>query len=108
METSPSWGGHLYAVAATTDDFNGDNPIVVGSSPPGRGWGCDSDEVATWLNPATHKHSYEPSCIPARSGTLVSRQQVRPGLVPFALHPTLKHLMKSIGEAFSRSVLGSG
>ena len=37
MADSPSWGGHLYAVMATTNGFTGDNPIAV----PG-------GERATW------------------------------------------------------------
>jgi phospholipase C len=58
---SPSWGGHLYAVAATNDGFTGDNP---GPPTAGPGWGCDSDMTTIWINPTTHKPQREPSCVP--------------------------------------------
>lgn len=57
---SPSWGGHLYAVAATTDGFLGNNPAPQSAGP---GWGCDSNKTSAWVNPAG-KVVQEPSCIP--------------------------------------------
>jgi phospholipase C len=65
MADSPSWGGHVYAVMATTDGFTGDNPIAVpgGSPAPGNGWGCDSFKVTPWIvSGATTE--LVPSCIP--------------------------------------------
>jgi phospholipase C len=56
---SPSWGGHLYAVAGTLDGFAGDIP-KKGKRPVGPGWGCDSNRIAQW-GPAG---KWEPSCIP--------------------------------------------
>jgi phospholipase C len=58
---SPSFGGHLYAVAATTDGFLGDIPQPASAGP---GWGCDSNKVTTWVNPTTHVIQQEPSCVP--------------------------------------------
>jgi hypothetical protein len=70
MADSPSWGGHLYAAAATLDHFTGDLPRAVTGVAPGPGWGCNSDMVANWVDPVTHKVSAQPSCIPARPGEL--------------------------------------
>jgi phospholipase C len=58
---SPSWGGHLYAVAATTDGFLGDTP---GPKSAGAGWGCDSNKNAQWTNPVSRVAQREPSCVP--------------------------------------------
>jgi phospholipase C len=57
---SPSWGGHLYAVAATTDGFLGNNPTPTNAGP---GWGCDSNKTTAWVN-TSGKTVQEPSCIP--------------------------------------------
>ena len=65
MADSPSWGGHLYAVMASTDGFTGDNPIAVpgGNPPPGNGWGCNSDKVTPWIvSPGSTE--LVPSCVP--------------------------------------------
>jgi phospholipase C len=63
MADSPSFGGHLYAVGATTDNFNGNNPLPS-KVPPGPGWGCDSKKDAQWIDPVTGKLSQQPACIP--------------------------------------------
>jgi phospholipase C len=65
MADSPSWGGHLYAVMASTDGFTGDNPIPVpgGSPAPGNGWGCDSYKVTQWIQ-SGGTTTLVPSCIP--------------------------------------------
>jgi phospholipase C len=55
---SPSWGGHLYAVAGTQDGFSGNNP----GGGNGPGWGCDSNDVTGWNSPSGVVP--EPSCIP--------------------------------------------
>ncbi len=68
MADSPSWGGHLYAVSPTTDQFSGNNPVTPTPKPAGwtagPGWGCDSNLVAEWINPTTGVSSMQPSCIP--------------------------------------------
>ena len=35
MADSPSWGGHLYTVSPTTDQFTGDNAVPPNPKPPG-------------------------------------------------------------------------
>jgi phospholipase C len=70
MYDSPSWGGHVYAAAATQDHFTGDIPTKVTGVVQGPGWGCDSKLVTPWIDPVTKKRSLVPSCIPARAGQL--------------------------------------
>jgi len=74
MRDSPSWGGHVYAAAATQDHFTGDLPVAARGVHARGGWGCDSDRVARWRDPKTHRVTLEPSCIPARPGTLDARR----------------------------------
>jgi phospholipase C len=74
MRDSPSWGGHVYAAAATQDHFTGDLPVPARGVHPRGGWGCDSNRVARWRDPKTHRVTLEPSCIPARPGTLDPRR----------------------------------
>jgi phospholipase C len=68
LADAPSWGGHLYAAAATTDGFTGDNPTdnTLGF-PLGPGWGCDSGRVTAWGSPPT---TQIPSCVPDSTGSL--------------------------------------
>ena len=67
MADSPSWGGHLYAAAATLDGFNGDNPRLAAGTPAGPGWGCDSNKLVPWRAGPTQRSSLQPSCIPDHS-----------------------------------------
>ena len=67
MSDSPSWGGHLYAAAASLGGFTGDNPKAVAGVKEGPGWGCNSNKIALWRNGRTGRTSMEPSCIPDRS-----------------------------------------
>ena len=64
MSDSASWGGHLYAVAATTDGFTGDIPSPKNGVTPGQGWGCDSDLMGRWQATLGGAYSMQPSCIP--------------------------------------------
>jgi phospholipase C len=68
MGNSPSWGGHLYAAAATLDRFTGENPVPAQGVTPGLGWGCDSKLVTPWRNTAGAKIMV-PSCVPAANGS---------------------------------------
>ena len=68
-QDSPSFGGHLYAVAATLDGFIGANPHRSPTAPPLPGWGCDSNRDSAWIDPSTHVSSMQPSCIPDPSLT---------------------------------------
>ncbi len=70
MQNSPSWGGHVYAAAATQDGFTGDIPQKTTGVTPGPGWGCNSNRVQKWIDPLTHASSLQPACIPAAPGVL--------------------------------------
>ena len=63
LADSPSWGGHLYAVAASQDGFTGGIPLIPRSGPKGPGWGCDSDRLAGWRT-ASGRVIEVPSCVP--------------------------------------------
>lgn len=59
---SPSFEGHLYAVAATVDGFVGNNPGPKGA---GAGWGCDSNKHTLWVDPVNGGAPQRmPSCVP--------------------------------------------
>jgi phospholipase C len=68
MSDSPSWGGHLYAAAATMDGFSGDIPSPVRGVARGPGWGCDSNKVDAWVGP-DGTASQQPSCVPKTDGS---------------------------------------
>jgi phospholipase C len=68
MAQSPSWGGHLYAAAATLGGFTGDNPAPISGLTAGPGWGCDSNKIATWVAP-NGTATQQPSCIPKSDGS---------------------------------------
>jgi hypothetical protein len=53
MSDSPSWEGHIYAVAASTDGFWGQTPHPPPGMPKKLGWGCESDKIVTWFSPAS-------------------------------------------------------
>jgi phospholipase C len=63
MEDSPSWGGHLYAVAGSLDHFTGDIPFRAAGVPPLIGWGCNSHRVTRWVSPRG-VIKLIPACIP--------------------------------------------
>ncbi len=73
MQDSPSWGGHIYAAAATQDGFTGDIPHTAPGVKSGPGWGCDSKRVGVWIDAAGHR-SDQPACIPAAPGVLNKAQ----------------------------------
>jgi phospholipase C len=64
MADSPSWGGHIYAVAGSLDGFLGDIPQPTSGFPRGPGWGCDSNRHTKWVDPKTGQLKTVPSCIP--------------------------------------------
>lgn len=63
MADSPSWGGHMYAVAASLDHFTGDNPVPAQGVTAGPGWGCNSNKVTPWVSPKGVTKMI-PSCVP--------------------------------------------
>jgi phospholipase C len=64
MQDSPSFFGHLYAVAASTDGFTGGNPYPPVGAVTGAGWGCDSGKVTSWAPSPGAPVRTVPSCIP--------------------------------------------
>jgi phospholipase C len=64
MSNSPSWGGHLAIVAASTDHFLGNNPRALRWVRANPGWGCDSKKTTGWFGPSG-KLQIVPSCVPA-------------------------------------------
>jgi phospholipase C len=79
---SPSWGGHLYAVAASTGGFTGDNPTCVATLKCGPGWGCDAVKTSPWRDPVTGALLQEPSCIPDRALPIPNGGAFAPTPVP--------------------------
>jgi len=63
MKDSPSWGGHLYAVAGSLDRFTGDNPVPLKGVTAHPGWGCNSDKITPWVSPQGTTKMI-PGCIP--------------------------------------------
>jgi phospholipase C len=94
MADSPSWGGHLYAVMASTDGFLGDNPTKVKGVTPGPGWGCNSDKVSPW-QPPTGKVVQAPSCIPDFSLGLTNGGAFEP--TPASYAPTIMDRLQTAG-----------
>jgi len=99
MADSPSWGGHLYVVAATTDHFLGDNPQAPKPRPKGYvegpGWGCNSNKVTPWVNPSTGVTSKQPSCIPDPALGLPNGGAFEPTLVQYV--PTIMDELDAAG-----------
>jgi phospholipase C len=99
MQDSPSWGGHMYAAAASQDGFTGDIPTRAAGVTPGQGWGCDSNLVATWTNPNTHVTSSQPSCVPAAPGLLNPAQYPYNGAFRATAVPHIPTIFDSLDTA---------
>jgi phospholipase C len=93
MSDSPSWGGHLYAAAATVDGFTGDIPKPVTGVTTGPGWGCDSNKVDPWVGP-DGSVSQQPSCVPKPDGS----GAFRPTPVPHV--PTIFGSLHAVGRSW--------
>jgi phospholipase C len=98
MQNSPSWGGHLYAVMASSDGFTGNNPVTVPGVKAGSGWGCDSNRVATWVSPGGAAQTV-PSCVPDRSLKIANGGAFRP--TPVHQAPTIMDLLDSAGLSWT-------
>src|SRR5215467_11289537 len=61
---SASWAGHMDIVAASADQFFGDNPVPAKGIATGPGWGCDSNRVTQWTG-QSGRSELVPSCVPA-------------------------------------------
>ena len=90
MADSPSWGGHLYAVAGTADGFTGDNPTAPKGTKGKPGWGCDSYKVASriWGPP-------QPSCVPDFALPVANGGAFRPTTVMYV--PTIMDRLEAAG-----------
>ncbi|MFI5286997.1 MAG: alkaline phosphatase family protein [Candidatus Dormibacteria bacterium] len=99
MADSPSWGGHVYAVAASTDQFTGDNPSTPKPAPTGYvkgpGWGCDSNMVTPWIDPSTKVLHMLPSCIPDTSLGLSNGGAFEPTTAQYV--PTIMDRLEGAG-----------
>jgi phospholipase C len=94
MKDSPSWGGHLYAVAGSLDNFTGDNPVAAPGVTPHRGWGCNSDKVTPWVSPQGTTRMI-PSCIPDYALALPNGGAFRP--TPAKHIPTIMDRLQAKG-----------
>jgi phospholipase C len=94
MADSPSWGGHLYAVMASLDHFQGNNPNPLNGVTPAPGWGCDSNKVTQWISP-TGSVQFIPSCIPDFSLGLQNGGAFEP--TPASYRPTIMDRLGSAG-----------
>jgi len=93
MQNSPSYFGHLYAVAASTDGFTGNNP--PSGTTPGQGWGCDSGKQTTW-GPSLQR---VPTCVPDPALAGVAHGgAIAPTPVPYT--PTIMDRLHSAGLAW--------
>src|SRR5215471_13764259 len=94
MSDSPSWEGHIYAVAASTDGFWGQTP----QPPPGAarklGWGCDSNKIVNWFSPSGTELK-EPSCVPDPSLSLPNGGAFEPTSVQYI--PTIMDRLDNAG-----------
>jgi phospholipase C len=110
MADSPSWGGHVYAVAGTNDDFTGEIPNVPRPTPPGYvqgpGWGCDSNLVTPWINPTTGVSAEEPSCIPDTSLGIANGGAFEPTPVQYV--PTIMDRLDAAGLSWRLYTAPSG
>jgi len=101
MQDSPSWFGHLYAVAASTDGFTGSNPAGGAHTPSG--WGCDSGGgTALWSATPGGTTASEPSCVPDPGVTNPVTGQVLPNRgadapTPVPYVPTIMDRLNAAG-----------
>lgn len=102
MADSPSWGGHLYPVMGSLDNFTGDNPVAAPGVTPGEGWGCDSNKVTPWVSPGgppplppAGTIENIPSCIPDPNLGLPNGGAFEP--TPAAYHATIMDELQQAG-----------
>lgn len=78
-ELVPTFGSHVFVLAAQLGGFAGDNPLPVPGVREGTGWGCDSRREASWRASPAQAWTRQPSCFPTRTG----RGPYRPSPVPW-------------------------
>lgn len=101
MADSPSWGGHMYAVAASLDHFTGDNPVPAKGVTAGPGWGCNSNLVTPWVSPKGVTKMI-PSCVPDFSLGLANGGAFEP--TPAKFIPTIMDRLH--GKGLSWKIYG--
>ena len=94
MAQSPSWGGHLFAVMASLDGFQGDNPNPTRGVTLGPGWGCNSNRVTPWKAFGS-VYQLVPSCVPDHSLRLPNGGAFRP--TPARHVPTILDRLRGAG-----------
>jgi phospholipase C len=105
MQNSPSWGGHLYAVMASEDRFTGSIPVTTPGVTTGRGWGCDSNRVAAWRNPAGGTENI-PSCVPDYALGLPNGGAFEP--TPASYAPTIMDRLQAAHRSWTIYGAGQG
>jgi len=98
MQNSPSWGGHLYAVMASQDGFTGAIPVTAPGVTPGSGWGCDSNRVAAWRDPAGGTENI-PSCVPDFASGLPNGGAFEP--TPASYAPTIMDRLQAAHRSWA-------
>jgi len=94
MSDSPSWEGHIYAVAASTDGFWGQTPQPLPGTVKKVGWGCDSHKIVDWFSPGGTELR-EPSCVPDPSLGLPNGGAFEPTRVQYI--PTIMDRLNKAG-----------
>lgn len=95
MSDSPSWPGHLYAVAASTDGFWGANPWAPRGTTGKTGWGCDSGKVTYWQPTPAAALQRVASCVDDPGLGLPNGGAFQPTPVPYV--PTIMDRLDAAG-----------
>ncbi|HJP64965.1 MAG TPA: alkaline phosphatase family protein [Actinomycetota bacterium] len=67
-ELVPTFGSHVFILAAQLGGFQGTNPVEIPGNPNGPGWGCDSYLDAKWRATPSGRYALVPSCFPNQLG----------------------------------------
>jgi phospholipase C len=67
-ELVPTFGSHVFILAAQLGGFAGENPAPSPGAPRGPGWGCDSYREANWQAQSSDPWIKAPSCFPTQLG----------------------------------------
>jgi phospholipase C len=67
-ELVPTFGSHVFVLAAQLGGFSGAIPKQAKNQPKGPGWGCDSYHVTKWRASEADPYQTVPSCFPDTTG----------------------------------------